>query len=132
MDFSHIKPGLNKTLKKTISDSDSAERYGSGLVPVFATPAMVGFMEQCASECVQELLPEGYVTVGTEINVKHLKATSLGDHVTCLAELYACEGRQLRFNIRACDSSGEIGSATHTRFIVNKKRFLENINPVSG
>ncbi len=127
MDFEIIKPGIRHELSKKVGDNDSAERYGSGLVPVFSTPALVAFMEQCANEAVQPLLPEGFVTVGTEINLKHLKATPLGDEVRCIAELYAFEGRKLLFNIKAWDSKGEIGIATHTRFIVDKEKFLKNI-----
>lgn len=127
MDFDKIKPGISNELNKTVADTDSAERYGSGLVPVFSTPALVAFMEQCANESLYSLLPEGYVSVGTEINLRHLKATPLGDQVKCIAELYACEGKRLLFNIKAWDSKGEIGIATHTRFIVEKEKFLANI-----
>lgn len=132
MDLNRIIAGLSKELEKTVVEADSAERYGSGLVPVFSTPALVAFMEQCANESVQDQLPEDYVTVGTEINIKHLKATAIGDKVKCKAMLYAVDGRKLLFNIKAWDSAGEIGIATHTRFIVNKKKFLENIAPKSG
>jgi len=128
MDFEKIIPGIRKEIIKRVKEEDSAERYGSGLVPVLSTPALVAFMEQCAHESVGLLLPEGFVTVGTEINIKHLKATPLGEQIRCTAELYACDGRKLLFNLKAWDTAGEIGIASHTRFIVNKDKFLSNIS----
>ena len=126
MDFT-IEPGITFNLEKIVEPTDSAAVYGSGTVDVFSTPAMIAFMERAALESVQKYLPEGYTTVGTEINVKHLKATLVGTRVTCQSKLTAVEGWKLIFEVTASDSKGEIGSGNHTRFIVEKKRFLEKL-----
>ena len=126
MDFT-IEPGITKTLEKIVNHSDLATAHGSGTVEVFSTPAMIAFMEQTAMESVEHLLPKGYVSVGTEINVKHLQATPIGMKVTCHAKLAHVENRKLIFEVSASDSKGEIGIGTHTRFIVEKKRFLEKL-----
>ena len=62
---------LEKT--KTVRPEDSAMHYGSGMVDVFATPAMVAFMEGCSMELILKQLPEGFNTVGTEVSIKHLR-----------------------------------------------------------
>ncbi|MFO7722086.1 MAG: thioesterase family protein [Bacteroidales bacterium] len=122
------KSGLSHTLTRVVRDEDSAARYGSGLLPVFATPAMVGLMEAAANEAIQPYLPEGFITLGTEINVKHLKATPVGWPVECTATLETIEDRKLTFRIIARDPDGMIGEATHQRFVVNAERFMEKLN----
>lgn len=123
----NINVGIENTLTKTVSDRDSAANHGSGLLPVFATPAMVAFMEQTAHCSVGNLLPEGYTTVGIEINVKHIKATPMGMVVRCHSVLSKVEGKRLYFDIQAYDEVAQIGEATHVRYIVESEKFMSKI-----
>ena len=50
----------------------SAAHIGSGDVGVYATPMMVRLVERTCHNMVVGLLPEGQVTVGILINLKHL------------------------------------------------------------
>lgn len=118
---------LKLTKEKIVEEHDTASSYGSGLIPVFATPAMVAFMEQTAQELLQPYLPEGYITLGTEINVKHKKATPVGKTVRCESELLMKEGRSFTFSIKAWDDEGEIGEAVHKRYMVNADRFMQKL-----
>lgn len=111
-----------------VEDKDTAAHYGSGLIAVFATPAMIGLMEATAHQSVMPFLPEGSITLGTEVNIKHLKATPVGQQVKCYTDLIAVDGRQLTFKVSAFDEQGEIGNGTHTRFIVNKEKFIQKLN----
>ena len=43
--MSNLTPGLSAELSITVSEADTASRWGSGLVPVYSTPALVGLME---------------------------------------------------------------------------------------
>lgn len=110
-----------------VNETNTAKAYGSGLIDVFATPAMVGLMENTAHTSVQEFLPQGMVTVGIEINVKHIKATPLGMKVTCNSVLEKVEGKRLFFNVEAFDEVGKIGEATHIRYIVDAVKFVEKL-----
>ena len=110
-----------------VNETNTAKAYGSGLIDVFATPAMVGLMENTAHTSVQEFLPQGMVTVGIEINVKHIKATPLGMKVTCNSVLEKVEGKRLFFNVEAFDEVGKIGEANHIRYIVNAIKFVEKL-----
>ena len=109
------------------STRHSAEAWGSGGVPVFATPSLVGLMETAAMEALRARLPDGETTVGTRIDVEHLAATPLGDTVRAEARLVSVEGRKLVFEIDAHDSVRQIGRARHERVVVSRVRFLERL-----
>ena len=50
-------------------------KAASGSVEVLATPVMIAWMEEASLKLVQKELEEGLTTVGTEVNIKHLKGT---------------------------------------------------------
>jgi len=122
-----IKPGLRFTSTQTVTRELTAAHYGSGLVEVFATPAMVGLMENAAMNAVLPFLPKGQNTVGTEICVKHIKATPIGMYVSSEAVLTEVDGRKLIFSLRAWDEEGEIGNGSHTRFIIDTEKFMTKL-----
>ena len=98
---------------------------GSGLLPVFATPAMLALMENAAACSVQPFLDEGESSVGTRLEVSHLAATPLGRGVRAESELIAVDRRKLSFIVRAWSGETLIGEGRHERFVVNTARFLE-------
>jgi len=125
--FENIQIGLVNKEEKLVILADSATAYGSGLVDVFATPAMIAFMERTAMNCVEEFLPTAFTTVGTHVNIIHNKATPIGMKVFCEAKVIEVEGRKLVFKLIASDEEGEIGSGIHTRFIIDKKKFMQKL-----
>jgi predicted thioesterase len=128
MDFTEIlKPGLEAQKTELVTGKNTAATYGSGGIAVYATPAMIGLMEGAAFSAAEPLLPDGWSTVGTEINVKHLAATPLGMDVTAKAELLSIDGRALLFKVEACDEAGKIGEGTHSRFIIEIEKFLAKV-----
>ncbi len=120
--------GIKGIKKIKVEDKDTAARYGSGLIEVFATPAMIGLMETTAQLSVQEYLPKGMITLGIEVNVKHLKATPVGMNVSCETILTKIDGKKLTFDVKATDEVGEIGNGTHIRYIVDAEKFMEKLN----
>lgn len=122
-----LKPGLTFTLEKVITAADTASKYGSGLLEVFATPAMIALMEKTSMELVLPFLNKGQNTVGTEVNIKHFKATPIGGKVQCKAGLIKVDGRRLVFEVSACDEEGEIGSGTHTRYVIDTEKFMSKL-----
>jgi predicted thioesterase len=127
MEF-NIPVGVDYTATEIVTKDNTASRYGSGLVDVFATPAMVALMEKAALNAVLPHLPEGFNTVGTEVCVKHTKATPMGWEVYSKAILKEVDGKKLVFEVVAWDKEGEIGRGTHTRYIIDSKRFMEKFS----
>jgi fluoroacetyl-CoA thioesterase len=78
-------------------------------------------------ESVAGFLPEGQVTVGTEVHVSHLKATAVGKNVSFRSTLARIEDRKLVFNVEAFEGDTLIGTGTHTRYIVDTERFLSKL-----
>ena len=126
--FENIKTGLINKDEKVVKIEDTASAYGSGLVEVLATPAMIAFMEHTAMYAVKDLLPDGFSTVGTHVNVSHIKATPVGMKVFSEAKLIEVDGKKLIFEVMAKDEEGNIGSGTHTRFIIDEKKFMAKLN----
>ena len=126
IDLSRLKIGMESTLSIIVSDENSAEAVGYKGMPVLGTPHLVGVME---TTCifVHEFLPEGYLTVGVANDMKHLAASPIGATVVSKAQLTAIEGRKLTYHIEAHDSVEKVGEGTHTRFIVDSKKFFANL-----
>lgn len=127
MDYYNLQIGIKGHKEIIVSETETASKFGSGLIDVYATPAMVGLMETTAQESVQKYLPKGHITLGIEINIKHLKATLIGMKVKCETELLQIDGKKLTFQVAAYDDLGKIGEGTHCRYIVETKKFLEKL-----
>ena len=75
-----------------------------------------------------DALPQGYTSVGTSIQVNHLKASAVDERVTCCATITAVEGRKVVFDITCRNEEGLLlGEATHERFIVNSEHFMAKL-----
>ena len=110
-----------------VSADNTAQKYGSGSVAVFATPAMVGLMEGAALDAVDSFLPPGMTTVGINLNINHTAATPLGMTVKAIAELTAIDGKRLTFKVTAYDEKEKIGEGTHERYIIQLEKFMQNV-----
>ena len=122
-----LEIGLTFESTTTVSASNTAATLGSGDMDVFATPAMVALMENAAMKAVAAALSEGSATVGTQMNTSHIKASPLGAAITASAVLTEVEGRKLTFAVKAWDDKGVIGEGVHTRFVVDRERFLSKL-----
>ena len=123
-----IPEGIKHRTELKVEKKDSAHELGSGMVDVFATPAMIALMEKTCSECVRTYLEENETTVGFEVSIRHVKPTPIGMKVWCEAKLIQTESKKLVFELRAWDENGEIGQGNHTRYIVDHQEFMQSLN----
>ncbi len=122
-----IVSGKELELTTTVRENDTARVYGSGLLDVYSTPAMVAFMERTSMELVQSQLDEGCGTVGVSLDIRHIKAVPVGEQLRCTSRLAAREGKRLSFEVRVYHGADIIGEGEHIRYIIDEKRFLAGI-----
>ena len=116
---SEMVPGLEATVEKTVPREWTIAHYREHLPAVLSTPAMIGMMEVAAAKAVQDKLPEGAITVGTRIEVDHLKACPEGATVRAWARLEKIDGRFLAFEVEARSGEHLIGRGRVYRAVVN-------------
>ena len=120
-----LAPGLTGKVEKVVPREWTIAAYDPRLPAVFSTPAMIGMMEVAAAQAVQPALDPGAITVGTRIEVDHLKAVPAGTKVTATARLAGIDGRFLEFEVEAKSAEEVIGSGKVFRAVVDSARFQE-------
>lgn len=122
-----LQIGIFHTCSKIVEEHHLAAHVGSGDLQVLSTPSMIALMEEAAMHCVAPHLEASQTTVGGHIAASHLKPTAHGRTITATATLTAIEGRKLQFSISASDEDGPIGEGAHTRFIVDREKFMARL-----
>jgi len=97
----------------------TAAAMGVRGVEVFATPFMIGLMEDAAAAVIAPHLPAGGSSVGTMVDVKHLAATPVGMTVRAEATLLETDGKRFLFAVEAWDDKEKVGEGRHERFAVS-------------
>lgn len=110
-----------------VTPADTARQIGSGTLRVLATPKVAAWFEGIATELAANAIANTEETsVGTNINLDHLKKSLVGETITCEVTLTAREGNKMTFTAEAFNEKRElIARATHTRFVVNIERFMK-------
>jgi fluoroacetyl-CoA thioesterase len=116
-----IRPriGLEAVVERTVTHEWTIQHLNPDLPPVFSTPAMIGLMEHATVLAVLPELPPGFITVGTRIEVDHLKAIAPGAPVRASARLVAYQGRFLVFDVEAHSGEHVVGRGRVFRAVVN-------------
>lgn len=115
--------GLESALEKIVPHNWTIASYDPRLPAVLSTPAMIGMMEIAAAQAVLAELPPGAITVGTRIEVDHLKAVPEGTAVRARARLVKHKGRFLVFEVEAKAGEHLIGRGHVYRAIVQPHSF---------
>lgn len=129
-----IKLGIEGSLERTVPAEWTLSHFDPKLPAVFSTPAMIGLMEIAASHTIQSALPPGALTVGTRIEVDHIKAVPAGSTVVARAILVEVNGRRLIFDVEVVCGADVIGRGRIHRAIVDHSRFsaIATAKPSAG
>jgi len=103
-----------------------------GMPLVYGTPFMIWLMEEASTNAAAPFLPAGWVSVGTEVNVRHLAATPVGRTVTATAKIVEVGERTIRFAVQAHDGVALIGEGSHVRAPVELARFERRMRETSS
>jgi fluoroacetyl-CoA thioesterase len=120
--------GAEAVLTRTVTADDTARALGSGDLEVLATPRLLAWCEAATVAAVAAAIDPSRTTVGTRVELEHLRACLVGSTVEVRASLGHVDGRLLRFEVVATDPAGALlGRATVTRVVVDRDRFLARL-----
>jgi fluoroacetyl-CoA thioesterase len=119
----NIPIGTKGELTILVGDDNAISFLGLDGARVLGTPYLIYFLEMAARNSVKPFLEEGFDTVGTRVDVRHLAATPIGMRVTFRSELTAIKDRRVSFKVEAFDDQEKVAEGTHERAIVNVGRF---------
>ncbi len=112
----------------TVTEQATAEAWGSGPLPVLATPRMILLIEQTACDALKGKLPEGDTSVGTLVDIAHVSASPVGSEVVCRTEVVEVDRARIRFRVTVTDAFGDVGTGFHERFVVHSDKFMGRAN----
>ncbi len=97
---------------------------------VFSTPSMIAEMEETCRLLLKEefLQDEDWDSVGTLVNIRHLKATPVGTEVQLKARVIDVKDRRVTLEVDAVDKIEKIGEGLHERTVINVHEFRERFN----
>lgn len=122
-----LEVGMKIEVEKVVTENDTAAKAASGAIEVLATPFMIAWMEEASLHLAQKELENGLTTVGTEVNIKHLKATLVGKTVKIISILKEIDRKKLVFEVEALEDGIVVGTGSHTRFIIDPVKFFEKL-----
>jgi predicted thioesterase len=118
-----IQVGMSAERTLVVPAERTVGHFVPGMPMVFATPMMILEMEMASSGAIRGKLPDGWVTVGTEVNVRHLAAAMVGATVRTTAKVIAVERRVIRFAVAAFEGERKLGEGEHARGLINVVKF---------
>ena len=121
--ISKIALGMTAEKTVTVTPEMTIGHFVANMPRVYATPMMILHMEMAAGDSIASHLPEGYVSVGMDMKVRHLAATPVGHTVRVISRVVKINPKSVVFEVEAWDGSRRIGDGTHCRGIVNLAEF---------
>jgi fluoroacetyl-CoA thioesterase len=118
-----IKVGMSAERTLVVPPERTVGHFVSHMPMVYATPMMILEMEMASADAIAAVLAPGWITVGTEVDIRHLAATPVGATVRTTAKVVAVERRVIRFEVEAFDDKRRIGEGRHARGLVNVASF---------
>ena len=76
--MANIPVGATGTVSVEVTRELTVAHLHSGMPEVYGTPMMIYLLESASAKAVANYLPEGWVSVGVVVNIKHLAATPIG------------------------------------------------------
>jgi predicted thioesterase len=123
-----IKVGMTAERTLVVPADRTVGHFVKGMPMVYATPMMILEMEMASADAIAACLKPGWVTLGTEVDIRHLAATPVGSRVRTTAKVIAVERRVIRFEVEAFNEKRRIGEGRHARGLVNVETFTKRFD----
>jgi predicted thioesterase len=105
----------------------TAEKAGNKGVDVLSTPMLLQLIEDAAVACLAPVLGADEVTLGSYVELTHLAPTPVGFIVRTEVEVIGVDGRRVNFAVAAFDEREKVAEGTHERYVIEKSRFIANL-----
>ena len=122
-----IAVGMSAERSLVVPAEQTVGHILKGMPMVFATPMMILQMELASGDAIASRLQPGWVTVGTEVDIRHLAASPVGATVRTTARVIAVERRVIRFEVESFDGARKIGEGRHARGLINLDSFNKRL-----
>ena len=118
-----IKIGMSAERMLVVPAERTVGHFVPGMPMVYATPMMILEMELASSDAIRP----GWITVGTEVDIRHLGASLVGATVRVTGKVISVERRVIRFEVEAFEGERRIGDGRHARGLVNAESFTKRL-----
>ena len=118
-----IRPGMTGRRETVVTPELTVGHHVKGMPLVYGTPMMIFLMETASGAAIADDLPPGWVSVGTEVNIRHLAATPVGRTVVATAKVLSLAPGSVEFAVEVHDGTRKIGDGTHRRGVVEVAAF---------
>src|SRR5258707_3117575 len=98
-----IKIGMSAERTLVVPTERTVGHFVPGMPMVYATPMMILEMELASGDAIRGLLEPGWVTVGTEVDIRHLGASLVGSTVRTTAKVVAVGSRVIRLQVEGLE-----------------------------
>ena len=115
--------GMTAEKTVTVTSKMTVGHFVANMPQVYATPMMILHMEMASGDAIASYLPEGFVSVGMDVKIRHLAATPVGRKVRAISRVIEIDRKSVVFEVEAWDGNRKIGDGTHRRGIVNLLEF---------
>jgi predicted thioesterase len=122
-----IKAGMSAERTLVVTPERTVRHVIPTMPAVFGTPMMIMEMEMASADAVNPYLAPGWVTVGTEVDIRHLGASAVGASIRTTAKVVAVERRVIRYEVEAFEGERRIGEGKHARGLVNLASFNKRL-----
>ena len=99
----NVRAGMTGRHEVVVTRELTVGDHVDGMPSVFGTPMMILAMEMASAAAAAPHLPAGWVTVGSEVNVRHLAPTPVGRTVVATAQVLEVSGRSVLLAVEAHD-----------------------------
>lgn len=125
-----IQAGQEAVIAQVVGNEHLSVVFGSGEVPVLATPQLLAWCEAATVMAIADHLESHETSVGMRVTMDHVRPTTVGHTVSAKAAVEKVDGRRITFAISAVDTTDcEIAFGTVIRVIVDRDRFLSRLEP---
>ena len=81
--------------------------------------------------CIEPVLGERQVTLGTHIDLEHHKPVPVGFIVRTEVEVVMLDGPRISFAVQVFDEREAVAEGTHERYVIDRSKFLANLKKSS-